>query len=353
MHASSPNPDAVRFFDAASQAFLRAGARAGVRDHEFVIAGHRVRLRFAGDALEPLLLPALEHLRVERGAGGGSAEPALSVSFFESESTGEAMAAPTWGPLDYGVKGEIVGYNDDRIRTVFQPGVDILNVYDAARSEAVYWVAAPAVVPWWESSFPLRTILHWWAAPTSLQPVHAGAVGQGGRGVLVVGNSGAGKSTTTLACLEAGLDYAGDDYVLVDVEASHVHSLYGTAKLEPHNLQRFPSLAPFVANAGRLDDEKAMVFLHDHRPDRLVTGFALQVIVMPNVTGLRDSALEPAAPGEALRVLAPTTSFHLPGYGRDVFMKLTTLVRSLPCYRLHAGTDLEQVAASIGRLVES
>ena len=171
MHA---NPDAVEFFDAASQAFRRAGTRVGVREHDLSVAGERVRLRFAGEALEPVLVPALEHLRVPTGVG---ANAALTVSFFDSTSTGEPMPAPAWGPFDYGAKGEITGFNDDRIRTIYEPGVDILNMYDVAHRAALYWVAAPGVVPWWESSFPLRTILHWWAASTPLQPVHAGAVG--------------------------------------------------------------------------------------------------------------------------------------------------------------------------------
>jgi hypothetical protein len=344
------NPDAVEFFDAASRAFRRAGTRVGVREHDLSVAGERVRLRFAGEALEPLLAPALEHLRMPREP---AANTALTISFFDSASTGEPMPAPAWGPLDYGAKGEITGFNDDRIRVTYQPGVDILNMYDAARRVALYWVAAPGVVPWWESSFPLRTILHWWAAPSALQPVHAGAVGFGGRGVLVAGNSGAGKSTTTLACLEAGLDYAGDDFVLVDVESSLVHSLYGTAKLEPGNLERFPALAPLIANAERLEAEKAMVFLREHRPDRLVSTLRLEAIVLTSVTGRRDSGLEVTSPAAVLRVLAPTTSFHLPGYRREVFAKASALARSLPCYRLDAGTDLEQLAATVARLVGS
>jgi len=339
---------AVRFFGAASEVFDRARARVGMREHDLVLAGARIRLRFAGDALEPLLLPALVHLLTD----GVEDEVALTVSLFDSASTGERMVAPAWGPDDYGPKGEIVGFNDDRIRTVFQPGVDILNGYDAARRAGLYWVASPRVVPWWESTFPLRTMLHWWAAPTTLQPVHAGAVGRGGHGVLVAGNSGAGKSTTTLACLEAGLDYAGDDYVLVDVESATVHSLYGTAKVEPENLGRFPALAPLVVNPDRLDAEKAVVLLDDHRAERLVRSLRLRAVVLPNVTGRRGSTLTAVSPAAAIRVLAPTTSSHLPGHGRAVVTKLSRLVRELPCYRLDAGTDLTHLAATVASLVE-
>jgi hypothetical protein len=344
--AAPEDGDGVRFFDAAHDAFRRAAARVGIRDHDLVLGEHRIRLRFAGAALEPRLLPALAHVRV---APAGN--PAMTVALFDTASTGAPMAPPPWGRDEYGPKGEIAGFNDDRIRTVFVPGVDILNVYDAARGAGVYWVASPSIVPWWESSFPLRTMIHWWAVPTALQPVHAGSVGLHGRGVLVAGNSGAGKSTTTLACLEAGFGYAGDDYVIVDVESLTVYSLYGTAKLEPGNLDRFPALAPAVANGERLGTEKAMVFLHDTRPESLVQSLDLCAVVLPRVTGRRESHIEPTSAAAALRVLAPTTSFHLPGYGREVMSKLTKLVRALPCYRLDAGTDLDQLAAAMATAI--
>jgi hypothetical protein len=166
--------------------------------------------------------------------------------------------------------------------------------------------------------------------------------------VLVAGVSGAGKSTTALACLEAGFDYAGDDYVLVDVHTKTAFGLYGTGKLEPQNLTRFPQLAPLVADHERSDGEKALVLLHDHRPERLVDRIELEAIVLPRVSGEPESSLEPASPAAALRVLAPTTAMHLPGSHREVFTKLNQLVRALPCHRLDAGTDFEHLAAVVG-----
>lgn len=339
--------DAVQFFDAASAAFDRGAAALGLDEHDLTIAGARIRLRFAGQALQPLLLPPIEHSRTR----DDGSDVALTVSFFDSLTTGVPMPPPAWGPGDYGPKGSIIGFNDDRMHAAYQPGVDILNLYDADRHAGLYWVAEPNVVPWWET--PLRTMLHWWAAPTTLQPLHGGAVGRNGVGVLVVGNSGAGKSTTTLACLEAGMEYVGDDYLVVDVASAIAYSLYSTVKLEPENLDRFPTLAPLVANADRLDTQKAIVRLNEHRGERIVSSLQLRAIVLPHVTGQRESFLAPGSEAEALRILAPTTSFHLPGYAREVVTKLGALVRSLPCYRLEAGTDLEQLTATITDLIES
>ena len=136
--------------------------------------------------------------------------------------------------------------------------------------------------------------------------------------MLVAGPSGSGKSTTTLACLEAGLGYLGDDYVLLDVDEPSVHSLYSTAKLEPDNLHRFPELAPLVANPDRLDSQKAMLFLHEHRPEQLVLHAPVGAILLPRIAHTSRTTLAPAPASAAMSALAPTTLFQLPGYGREV-----------------------------------
>ena len=48
-----------------------------------------------------------------------------------------------------------------------------------------------------------------------LVPLHAACVGRGGRGVLLMGASGAGKSTVAFHCLLQGLDFLAEDSVFV------------------------------------------------------------------------------------------------------------------------------------------
>ncbi len=49
-----------------------------------------------------------------------------------------------------------------------------------------------------------------------LVPLHAACVGRQGRGILLLGSSGAGKSTTALQCSLAGFDFLSEDSVFVD-----------------------------------------------------------------------------------------------------------------------------------------
>jgi hypothetical protein len=339
---------AVAFFSAVRARFQDAAARAGVLERAFQIGSRVALLRFAGSALHDLLTPALDHLTLPAGTLAD-----LAVDLFDSASTGVAGPRPVWGASSFGPRGEIEGFNTPRIRTVFQQGADTLLMLDRQRSEALYWISDSRKVPYWERSFPLRMTFHWWLEDFNLQPVHAAAVGLAGGGVLIAGRSGSGKSTAALACLDSELQYAGDDYVLAGHSPPYVYSLYSTAKLEPSNLERLPHWQTLVANPGRLDREKALIYLNSCAPGKLIHGFPIRAILIPRITGRRDTALNSASAGEAFLALAPTTLFHLPGADRETFAKISGLVRQVPAYRLEAGTDLAQIPQTILGLLKS
>src|SRR4029450_897203 len=111
-HSEANVTDPVGFFHTVHQAFERAERTAGDRvDRFYKIGGHTVRLRFAGSALVPLIVPALEHLATQ-----ASSAPALTICLWDSDSTGmEKPPPPPWSWGEYAPRGELHGYNDDRI----------------------------------------------------------------------------------------------------------------------------------------------------------------------------------------------------------------------------------------------
>src|SRR3984957_9420318 len=76
-----------------------------------------------------------------------------------------------------------------------------------------------------------------------LVPLHAACVGRGGRGILLLGSSGSGKSTVSLHCLLEGLDFLAEDSVLVDPN--------GLATGVANFLHVRPDSLRFLADAGR------------------------------------------------------------------------------------------------------
>lgn len=304
-------------------------------------------VRFAGEDLLSKLTPAMAHIETQ------PAEPSLTIYCWDSETTGVAIGNPPWCAAAFGPKGHIEGYNTETVRTVYQPGADVLNMMHVPSRTGIYWVRSPAVLPYWECSFPMRALLHWWSRERPFQLVHAGAVGNEKGGVLLTGKSGSGKSTTAMACLNSPLGYAGDDYVMIENGLRpYVHSLYSTAKLVPDGIGLLPGMQEKISNPDTMRDEKAMFFLHQHYPGKLSSGFPVKAIFLPRVTHQKDTKLCPATHGEALFALAPTTVLHLEGDSKLAFEKMSRFVQSVPCFWLEVGTDMAQIPAAIQSFLE-
>lgn len=339
------------YFVQAREAFGQACKQAGETRRYFRLGPQTMCLHFAGDGLKKTLPRAMAHIETAQPA----TSPDLTVLCWDSASTGTALPAPPWPAEACLAKGYIEGFNDRNYHTVCQPGTGVLNLYDAAARTGIYWAASPAAIPYWEYSFPMRGIIHWWTERSALQLVHAGALELPGKGgALLAGKSGSGKSTTTLACLGGALRFVSDDYVLTQPgEPACAYGPYSTAKLVPENVARFPHLAAKVSNPGKLDAEKALIYVHDHFPAQTSGGCPINAILLPRVTGGAATTLHPAGAGQALFALAPTTVLHLEGHSKLTFEKISNLVQGIPCYWLDLGTDLAQIPAVITRFLES
>jgi hypothetical protein len=341
-----PDTEPVRYFQAVHDAFS-ATARGSERvERHYAMAAETICLRFAGAALERCLTPTLAHLLTPP-----TPRPSLTVCVWDSASTGTAMPPPPWKPDDQLAQGEIRGYNTQRIRTAFDAGSVSLSIMDMELNLGVFWIRNWRDLPYWERGAPLRAILHWWMGSRAYSVVHGAAVGTPSEGVLLVGKSGSGKSTTALACLDAGLAYAGDDYCLLSTRGSpYIHSMYSSAKLDHGTERRFPRLYAAVSNPDRPASEKALYFLHRHCPRQIVRGFALRAILIPRITGRHETRLVAASMATVLLNLAPSSLFQLPGRTAATFAAMAEVVRRVPCYALELGTDLSvipQVIAGI------
>ena len=229
-----------------------------------------------------------------------------------------------------------------------------MSILDSGRDLAWYWVRDADTIPFWDCAAPIRQILHRWLGARGVQQIHAGAVGTEAGGVVLVGRPGSGKSTAALSSLRSDLLFAGDDYVAAALEpAPRVHSLYCSGKLEPEHARRFPELMGSVWNAGRLDSEKAVIFVHRSHPGHTTAGFPLRAVLVPRVkAGGPETTIAEAPRIAALAALAPSTiiQLHVPMEG--AFTTMRRLVETLPCYFLDLGTDIDGIPKMIARLLD-
>ncbi len=280
----------------------------------------------------------------------------LTISIIDQHTSAIQLPEPVWNWTSIGVNGAIAGLNARFFAQFHQENL-MFTWLDSQQQTAFIWADDLRNLPEWERSFPFRTVLHEWLQrqpdamlAERLVLAHAGAVGTSAGGVLLTGRGGSGKSTATLACLGSGLQYAGDDFVLLNIAEQVVHGLYNVAKIEPANLIRFPQLAGWIANPNPAPGQKFQLFLQQHAPEQVSLGFPIRAILLPRFSGERDTTLSPATAAEALRAIAPSTTGLLGGDVR-AFGRLSRLVRQLPTFWLHTGTDLAQIPDVIQQLI--
>jgi hypothetical protein len=343
---SQAEPPTEAFFARVRAAFDRAAQTRGVRTRSLLLAGQAVQLHFAGEALVPRILPALEHLPET------AAVPALELFLFAGDAMGDVPVDAPSDALPLGDEGW--SFSDETHDAVWNPYFGSLTMLDRAKGKGYFWTRRAEEVSYHETSFPLRPLWQWWFAGFGFQLAHAAAVANGRGAAVFVGASGAGKSTIALACLEAPLCYLGDDFLLLRAEPTpQVYALYSSAKLHADHWRMFPHLQGAVQNRERLETEKALMFVHAAFPEKLCADAEARVLVLPRVVGTGKTYVQPIHKAQVLRALAVSTLFLLPGTGGAAFEALAQFARGLPSFELVLGQDLTEIPPVVQELLET
>lgn len=349
MRTESPHAERIDLlFAGVAAAYARAAQRVGTATSSYRVSDHTVRLEFAGGALVAAFTRAIAHLEIPP-----MLDPDLHIHLWEIAETGVPLPPPLWDVHAYSRRGEVEGFNDGTRFTIYHPDSRVLFLYDAANRNAYVAVFEQQTLPAYERAASLRPIFFPWLATFDTQYAHAAAVGLPTGGALLVGSSGAGKSTTSLACLDSELYFAGDDYCAIRTDDNpRVNSLYNSGKASAETIRRLPFLEPHIRFWDREGSDKAIFFFHETLAGKLVIQFPLRAILIPRVTGERDTRVTPASAHAALLAVAPSTVSQLATADGKVFTRLAALVRRIPCWNLELGTDMQQIPATIGRVLE-
>ncbi len=227
------------------------------------------------------------------------------------------------------------------------------HISDPSAGVAVQLMRAAGEFPPWETGAPLRLFLHWHYAKRGLRLTHGGTLAINGRGVLLAGAGGSGKSGTVIAGLLNGLQSVGDDYVLLGADPQvSAYPLFGTLKQDPAGFRRL-GLDERLTSASALNWQGK----HQFHMDDVAAGpppprLDICAMFLPRVTGEARTVIEEAPRSEALIALAATSIYQMPGERESGFRFFSAVTRQLPCYRLLLGTDPREVTDTIGDFIE-
>lgn len=334
------------YLEALRASFQDARAVGGGRTATLHVDGTAIDFRFAGQPMADAVLPALA-----RGIGRADAEAAFTIELWDSESVGIRPPTPPWGEDDAGPYGAVRGLNDAVSKMMVDHRMGTVTACDLSEGLAVFWAASTTRLSGWWRAMPLRLLLGWILARPGRHMVHAGAVGVNGQGVLVAGLGRAGKSTLAAGCVEAGMEFVGDDYVLLSAgDPPRAHALYGTARLDPRSLRRVPGLA---SAASFTEEEKAVLDLAVLRPGQVPESLSVEAIVVPWVSDAERSQLRRTSGAATFRALAVTTMFQTPNDAGTAMSLIADIARSLPSYELQIGRDLSRAPELLTDLLRS
>ena len=186
--------------------FSRATALDGMVERSFTISGYQVRLRFRGQELVSETADAFAHLPETSG------HEELVLNSWIADAP-ELLPALRPHMVNHPAAIAELRLGRPEIRAHHNGGTGLTVVYDPSSGEAWRWMRPGSPLPWWERAAPMRAVLYWFLEQHQRTFLHGAAVSDGRAAAMLVGPGGSGKSSTALACLLAGMDYLGDDYL--------------------------------------------------------------------------------------------------------------------------------------------
>ncbi|MGB5303623.1 MAG: hypothetical protein WBO43_16155 [Gemmatimonadota bacterium] len=321
------------------------------------LAGRLVRLRVLGSKLAQCAHRPIAHLaepiRVS-GDGVGTEPVELTIDLWDESAVGLACAGCV-SHEDLTLQSQVTASHGGRF--VVEERAQLVTAFDRAGGRIVGWVGDASRLTRYELGRPLHSHLLLWHRDRGVQAVHSGLVARDGQGVLFGGPGGSGKSTVSLTCLGAGLDYLADDYVGLEPDGTggyRGYSLYSSTAVNPAHMRRcFPHLVEHEIPGVLPHEDKSLVLLAELFPDQLPQVAHVRAVALPRVVDSEQTTIRPATAFDAVLRLAPSSLMALPhsNSGAIGLEVLTEFVSSIPTFWLELGRDLPQIPMAVERIL--
>jgi hypothetical protein len=276
--------------------------------------------------------------------------------------------AITLGEL--GARGEVVSTIDEGVALVWGIHSGEILGWDRASGKAICVRLEPP--DGYETVSPLRSLVHWATIAGGGVLLHGATVGRHRRpdpgsepestsvnGLLLVGEAGYGKSTSTLACIERGWVTSGDDAVAIfpDEQGWNAASVYAAVKTKIDTPQPDDSRFARRTDAGivtwTIAGRKRAHLLTSTDSELLVDSIRLAGIVVLDPETDDNAPWRSITAAAARNAAAPSSALPLPYHRAEILERIGALARSLPCFSLPRRTDLETTVADLGDILVS
>lgn len=199
--------------------------------------------------------------------------------------------------------------------------------------------------PYWE-----QLLFYRWARAADMMLIHGAVVGVNGKGALITAQGGGGKSTLSVSCMLAGMDFVADDYFLVNRHgALQAFPLYKIVKLHVDMAARIKPNLPVVWR----DDSRNGKQTLDVSGCRICSMLPIHAIVLPRITENEQPEILETMQGEVMNEVIHSTLkqagiFDYRKEARNMLLRFY----GLPTYEMRLCKDLSKNVILLNRFIE-
>ena len=335
--------------------FLRWAIDRAREDTAFSECAHTVRL----EKLHIRLLTRNTHYaelvrrRLYCGHAGTEACEEITAAVLSPEDS-SMPPPPAWGEPIFHPRQFEKRLEGTPFRATYFHDCRLWQIYDHQQKFCLQWMAGSRSYPAWEPGAPLRVFLHWAYRFQGLRLAHAGTLGKGGAGVLLVGRGGSGKSSTVVGGVARGLESVGDDYVLIEQspDAVTAYPLYPTFKQDRRGLARLGLEEAIAPGRAANWQEKFEFGCREISGRPLADRLRIGAILIPTIAEVPHSIIRPIPKNRAMLALAPTGLFQMPGERDSGVRFYSDLVRRVPCFALMLSRNPADVSSVLEKFID-
>lgn len=170
--------------------------------------------------------------------------------------------------------------------------------------------------------------------------IHAASMCHAGRGLILAGSPGQGKSTLAAGLLAHGWSYLSDEFALIEPESGHLAAFPKALCIKAGSFEPLRALGlPIDLDRVLHKGSKGPVSLLDPlavRPDAVSEPSPLRLIAFPEYCRDEEPAVEPMSRAQAVFELV-RSSFNFTKFRNEGLTLLADLTRQAHCVRVRSG----------------
>jgi len=169
----------------------------------------------------------------------------------------------------------------------FQNNYGLIQFLNFKKKIGLFYICKNENLKYWDIYNPFRFFIHLISMEYKCIQIHAGSILHKKNGILLLGNGGAGKSTSVLNAIKHyNCKTAGDDYLIISSKTKKAYPIYRTIKLKKNFYNNISTTKNKNVSVINLINEKKKILTFNNKDlkNKFTSGFNINDIISINMS---------------------------------------------------------------------